>query len=324
MSLSSRAVQAGPPHDGSMHALKPAGLPGLGWDPAPPSALWPCSPLFAAAATEASSQMLSGKPSHHISPSPSPGAPGPTSTPWTPGPWCAAHPQRGYPPGWAGGRHEDWGLLVPHTGSAAALPTLPRASQPPSQSWARGTQWTGVSQRRVHWGDPIQETWMEPPAGQRPHLKVGGKQGQLPRAPLRRQKPGRMRTVSLTCSLGPLLASSVPPGASPSGAPDNELPSPLCFSASIYVSLPPFPLPSLSSPVSTSTPLGTQRQGQDLLQPSLSRPNDLTSGPAVRRERESGDSHGHLSQTRQGPGRSPGTVVSLDIVSTSDNIQSHF
>lgn len=48
----SRAFRAGPPHDGSIPALKPAGLSALGRDPALPSAPWPCSPLSVAAAPE--------------------------------------------------------------------------------------------------------------------------------------------------------------------------------------------------------------------------------------------------------------------------------
>ena len=99
VSHSSRDVRSGPPHDGSMHALKPAGLPGLGRDPAPPSAPWPCSPFSVAAAAETSSRVLSGI---RITP-PSLGSPRPTSTSRGPGPSCVAHPQGGAPSKGGGG-----------------------------------------------------------------------------------------------------------------------------------------------------------------------------------------------------------------------------
>ena len=88
------AFRAEPPHDGSIRALKPARLPALGRDPAPPAAPWPCSPLSAAAAPETCPRSCLGNLYSMSSPSPITWlSPGPTSIPWTPGPWCVAHPQ---------------------------------------------------------------------------------------------------------------------------------------------------------------------------------------------------------------------------------------
>ena len=70
-----RAFRAEPPHDGSIRALEPAGLPTLGRDPAPPSAPWPCSPPSAAAAPETCPRSCLGNLHSVSSPSPSPGSP---------------------------------------------------------------------------------------------------------------------------------------------------------------------------------------------------------------------------------------------------------
>lgn len=130
----SRAFRAEPPHDGSIRALKPAGLPALGRDPAPPSAPWPCSPLSAAAAPETLSQELPGKPSHRVFPSPHH-----LALPWThqhhmdPRPLVCSPPtvRAPAPPRAGRGVCGDWGLPQTQLGPPAGL-TLPSQGQ----SWA--------------------------------------------------------------------------------------------------------------------------------------------------------------------------------------------
>lgn len=129
MSHSSWDVQTGPPHDGSMHALKPAGLPGLGRDPAPPSALWPRSPLSVAAAAKISFPGPSGI---RITPPFTWFPRAHQHLPGSPGPSCVAPAWGGHPRGgWRG--HGMGGSLEPCLGSAGAVPTLLRAS--PAPGW---------------------------------------------------------------------------------------------------------------------------------------------------------------------------------------------
>lgn len=163
-----------PPHDGSMHALKPAGLPRLGWDPAPPPVPWPRSPGSAAEM----SPVLSGRPSHHIPhhpPRQSPGSPGSTSTSQVPGPSRAAHPQGGHPCSWAG-RGTGIGASGAWHRFTRSGPSLPKPRFGPEDTgWAAGG--AGVSLRRVmcwriYGRGGIQEKQVDLPAGQTERIQV--------------------------------------------------------------------------------------------------------------------------------------------------------
>lgn len=145
MSHRSRALGAGPPHDGSTRALKPAGLPCLGRDPAPPSAPWPRS-LGSVAET---SPVLSGSSPHPRCPCPpSPGPHGPTGTRW------AAQSQGGCPPRWAEGGTGTGGLWslaqAPTAPPWLVWPPLPSSGWGPA-AWPSGPRRRGSWKRDVPW-----------------------------------------------------------------------------------------------------------------------------------------------------------------------------